>query len=79
MPPRKNKPKKTWFRAGLSPKFASVRQKCLFEGAVAECKAFCNSPFNFFILSNYSCMSFNTAFAIIPWPFVVGCTPSVES
>ena len=27
---RTNKPKKTWFRAGLSPKFASVRQKWLF-------------------------------------------------
>ena len=50
MPPRKNKPKKTWFRAGLSPKFASVRQKCLFEGAVAKCFAFCNSPFSHVLL-----------------------------
>ena len=44
MPPRKNKPKKTWFRAGLSPKFASVRQKCLFEGAVGKRKSFLKRP-----------------------------------
>ena len=51
MPPRKNKPKKTWFRAGLSPKFASVRQKCLFEGAVCKFQRFLQQPLFMFSIN----------------------------
>ena len=40
MPPRKNKPKKTWFRGGISPNFASVSKKFFFYGAVEKSKDF---------------------------------------
>ncbi len=33
------------FGARKALKFACVRQKRFFKGAVAKCKAFCNSPF----------------------------------